>query len=229
MDHRPDPTIPEARTFRHFCRGQVLHLIALAVLWIVAEALAAPALDRTDRFWFRLGLGVTVLHQLVVWLAFRAQLGWGLLHRWWGDRAMGVWSLIFLPLLIARPVLTLICGLSDLGSLQMPDTLALVLGVILLVPAAYTLWSVRRWFGIDRAMGADHFEPRYRAMPLVRRGAFRWSENAMYTFGFLALWSIALFTRSHVALVLALFQHAAIWAHYRGTEQPDMDLIYGRR
>ena len=64
-------------------------------------------------------------------------------------------------------------------------------------------------------------------MPLVTRGAFAWTPNAMYTFGFLGLWAIALFARSHAGLVAALFQHAYIWVHYVCTEQPDMARLYG--
>jgi hypothetical protein len=232
MDPRSiDVVIPAAQSARHVFRGQLLHLAALALLWVVAEALAAPALadSATARFWFRLGLTLAVLHQVVVWLVFRAQLGWGLLTRWWGNDALRIWTLIFLPLLAARPVIVLILGLIDHDSLAMPAGLARGLGVILVLPALYTLWSVWRHFGFERAMGGDHFDVGYRGMPLVREGAFAWSGDAMYTFGFLVLWAIALETRSQSALVLALFQHAAIWAHFHGTERPDMELIYGGR
>src|SRR5438093_373826 len=97
----------------------------------------------------------------------------------------------------------------------------------ILVPSLYTAWSVQRYFGFARAAGADHFRRRYREMPLVTRGAFAWTPNAMYTFGFLGLWAVALFGRSHAGLVAALFQHAYIWVHYACTEQPDMELLYG--
>jgi protein-S-isoprenylcysteine O-methyltransferase Ste14 len=78
-----------------------------------------------------------------------------------------------------------------------------------------------------RALGGDHFRAEIREMPMVRKGAFRWSENAMYVFVFLGLWAIALLTGSQAALGLALFQHAYIWIHYYCTEKPDMELIYG--
>jgi protein-S-isoprenylcysteine O-methyltransferase Ste14 len=96
------------------------------------------------------------------------------------------------------------------------------------VPAVYTLLSVERYFGFERAIGGDHFRSRYRQMPLVKQGAFKWSENAMYAFVFLLLWSIALFAGSWVALSLAVFQHVYVWAHYCFTEKPDMELIYYR-
>ena len=105
--------------------------------------------------------------------------------------------------------------------------IALLLGVVLLAPALYTLWSVGHYFGLARALGGDHFRVKYREMPMVREGAFRWTGNAMYALAFLGLWSIAFLTGSLGALSLALFQHAYVWVHYYCTEEPDMKLIYG--
>jgi len=96
-----------------------------------------------------------------------------------------------------------------------------------MIPAVYAGYSVGRYFGIDRALGGDHFRQRYREMPMVHEGAFAWSSNAMYAFVFLGLWGIALITGSQAALAAALFQHAYIWVHYYCTEEPDMKLIYG--
>jgi len=116
---------------------------------------------------------------------------------------------------------------ADSGSLALSRGVASGLAVFVLLPSLYTAWSVQRYFGLARAAGGDHFRRRYREMPLVTRGAFAWTPNAMYTFGFLGLWAIALFARSHAGLVAALFQHAYIWVHYVCTEQPDMARLYG--
>lgn len=64
-------------------------------------------------------------------------------------------------------------------------------------------------------------------MPLVEQGAFKFSNNAMYTFAFYLLWAITLLIGSQAALSVALFQHAYIWVHHYCTEKPDMDIIYG--
>jgi protein-S-isoprenylcysteine O-methyltransferase Ste14 len=82
---------------------------------------------------------------------------------------------------------------------------------------------------VARALGADHFRQRYRDIPFVREGIFKYSSDAMYAFGFLVLWSIALLTGSRAALVASLFQHAYIWVHLYCTEEPDMQVIYDRR
>lgn len=138
-----------------------------------------------------------------------------------------VWGAIFLPFLLLRPLVVLGLGLADDGSLARFRGLQILLALILLALALYTFWSVARYFGLARALGGDHFRQKYREMPLVQEGAFKYSSNAMYTFGFLVLWSIALFTGSRAALAEALFQHAYIWVHMYTVEEPDMRVIYG--
>ncbi|WP_254766649.1 methyltransferase [Salinilacihabitans rarus] len=230
----PDaPTIPAARSARFLFRGQLLHAAAAVVLATVAWALAVPGftggswLGLTAAGWFRATVGLCVLHQCYGWLAFRGQLGWGLFTRLFGRHDLTVHAALFTPLLLARPVVVLGAGLASPLTLALPRWAELGLGLALLVPAAYTGWSVRRYFGFERALGGDHFRERYRKLPLVEDGAFRWTPNAMYAFAFLGLWSLALLLGSHVALVCALFQHAFVWAHYVGTERPDFELVYG--
>jgi len=70
-------------------------------------------------------------------------------------------------------------------TLLMDIAILRMLAVILLIPAIYLLYSVIRYFGFTRALGADHFDEKYRMLPLVRRGIFRFTDNGMYTYGFL--------------------------------------------
>lgn len=227
------PTIAEARSLRFLFRGQLLHAGAAAVLAAVAWALAAPALGDgswlgvSDVAWFWATIGVSVVHQAYVWLAWRGQLGWGVLTRAFGRYDLAAHGVLFVPLMLTRVLVVFGVGVADPGSLALPRWFQLALGVGLLVPSAYTQWSVARYFGFVRALGADHFRGRYRSGGLVTEGAFAWTPNAMYTFGLLGLWSVGLLLGSHAALVAALFQHAFVWAHYLGTEQPDTEVIYG--
>jgi hypothetical protein len=225
---------PEERPPARFLfEGQPQHLMLLAVLLPGALQLAASALDgshfasRSDSWWLSLLLGVVVVHQLVVWFVFRMQIVYGLLTRLFGRFDMMVWAAMFVPLLVARPALTVALGIADAGSLGLPTAVRIPLGMALLAPAVYTGWSVARYFGFARALGGDHFRRHYRDMPPVRQGAFKYSSNAMYAFAFLALWSIAVLTDSRAALAAALFQHAYIWVHMYCTEAPDMRVLYG--
>jgi hypothetical protein len=213
--------------------GQLQHLMLLALLIPGTLYLAQPALDGSswlgirDWTWFYAVLVVAIIHQVLGWFVFRSQLVFGLFTRLLGNRDLIVWALLFMPLLWARVLLLVGLGLADAGSLTWWRGLQIVLGLILLGPALYTLWSVAHFFGLWRALGADHFRQAYRTMPLVKAGAFRYSPNAMYAFAFLGLWAIALLFGSRAALIAALFQHAYIWVHMCCTEDPDMRLIYG--
>jgi hypothetical protein len=227
-------SLPEASSIQFFFKRQQWHLAAILVLVPLAWAFAANALNTgawlgiPDTTWFWLALGVAIVHQVVVWVVWRSQLGWAVFSKLFGQYDLLVWGLLFIPLLVARPLLVVGLAIANRGSLDLPQPLAVGLGLVLLLPAIYTLWSVARYFGIPRAIGGDHFRSHYRTMPLVKEGAFAWSSNAMYAFAFLGLWSIALLIGSQAALTVVLFQHAYIWVHLYCTEAPDMDLLYGQ-
>lgn len=215
---------------REIFRGQVQHAMLAALLTIGACSL----LQRPDtRFlwlspgcWASIAIAIPLIHQSMVAVVFRAQLHLNLMVRLFGDQALKIWGVMFLPLLVARPVSILVAGLADTGSLGDPRSLQLIFGTILMVPAIWGMHSVVKYFTINRALGGDHFYDRYANMPMVDQGIFKYSSNAMYAFVFLGLWGIALLTGSWNALVLALFNHAYIWVHMYCTEDPDMRIIY---
>lgn len=227
------PDIPAARTPGYLFKGQAFHLLAILGLFAVAYAFAAPVftggtwLGLTVAEWFWLNAALVVVHQVIVWLVFRGQLGWRVMTKIFGRADMAVWGLIFMPMLLLRPVTVLGVALADTSTLALPEWITLVLGLALCVPAVFAMYSVARYFGIPRALGGDHFREHYRRMPLVTGGAYRYTGNAMYGHIFLGLWAIALLSGSQAALAAAFFQHTYIWVHYVATEKPDMDLLYG--
>ncbi|KMQ51322.1 hypothetical protein CHISP_1805 [Chitinispirillum alkaliphilum] len=222
-----------ARSFGFFMKGQIAHLFAILILIPVVWAFAAPVMDGgtifgvRDTTWFWLAVGIPVFHQTLVWIVFRAQLGWAAFSKLFGHFDLFVWGVLFLPLLVLRPILIVGLALVTERTLMLSKIISISLALILIVPSLYTLWSVIRYFGLIRAMGGDHFRISFRKMPLVRQGAFKYSANAMYTFAFFLLWSVALIIGSQAALSVALFEHAYIWVHYYCTEKPDMEIIYG--
>ena len=226
-------SIAEAGTVAFLFHRQWLHLAGLLLLVPICWAFAAPVLGDgewlgvSDTRWFWASVVVAVVHQVMVAFVFRAQLGWSILTRVFSKADMIVWGIAFMPLLVARPMLIFGLAMADAGSAELPHWFGLAAGGALMVPAVYAGYSVGRYFGLDRALGGDHFRQRYREMPMVRKGAFAWTPNAMYGLVFLGLWAIALFAGSLAALAAALFQHAYIWVHYYCTVAPDMDLIYG--
>jgi len=223
-----------ARSWGYFFRGQWIQLLFLVAMLPAAAALSVPAvkdrhwlgLSNTDWFW--VCVVAAIVHQAYVWLAWRSQLGWQAFTRVFGPNDFAAYCAVFFPLLAARPLLIFVVAWVDRESLALPEWIAIVCGSLLLVPALATGYSIQRYSGWARAAGADHFREAYRRMPLVKQGAFRWTDNAMYTLAFSGLWSIAFLLQSRLALVAAIFQHGYIWAHYLATEKPDMNLLYSR-
>lgn len=214
--------------------GQLRHLLMLAALLPGAWCLASPTLGErdwlgvSDTAWFIAAVVIPIVQQMGVALAWRAELCHSAMTRAFGDAGFVIWALSFFPFLVARPLSIMALGLADSGSLEIPSAVGIAAGILLLLPALWTMHSVKKYFGFARALGGDHFFERYRAMPMVREGAFEYSSNAMYGFVFLGLWGIALIFRSQAALAVALFQHAFIWVHWYCTEQPDGVVLYGR-
>lgn len=141
-------------------------------------------------------------------LGFRAYLAWFFLL--FGGRFVSLGALAWL----------------DRGSLNLPPLPRMIATLLLTLPGVYAMYSVRRYFGMARAAGADHFEARYRTMPLVREGIFRFTRNGMYVYAFLLFWAIAVGCNSAAALAVAAFSHLYIWVHFVATEKPDMIYLY---
>lgn len=215
-------------------KGQFQHILLLACLVPGAIFLASPSLDGSswmgipDRTWFYASIIVAIVQQVAGWFVFRFQLVFSLFTRLFGKNDMLVWGIIFFPLLLLRLILGIGLGVADAGSLASFRAIQITVGIILLLPVIYTGWSIGKYFGVTRALGGDHFRQKYREMPLVKEGIFKYSSNAMYAFAFLLFWSIALISGSRAALASALFQHAYIWVHMYCTENPDMEIIYGK-
>lgn len=180
--------------------------------------------------WFWIAIAVPVLHQIVVALLWRAELYHRKMTDWFGEKSFLVFKVIFTILFIGRPITLILLGVSSANTLHLNATLAYVLAVLLFIPFAYTMFSVFHYFGIDRAYGEDHFKPSvYESRPFVRQGMFKYTNNAMYKFGFLILWVIALVFLSKAALLVAAFSHLYIWVHFYFTELPDIKYIYGNQ
>ena len=178
--------------------------------------------------WFILALLIPILHQIFVVVCWRLELYGKKLTEWFGDHAFRDYKKWFAVLILARPVTLVFLAISNKHTLSLDPALALLLSVILVIPATYLFYAVKRYFGFDRAFGIDHFEPdTYRDIPLVKKGIFKYTDNGMYTFGFLILYLPALIWLSKAALLVAVFQHLYIWVHHFCTEKPDMKVIYG--
>ncbi len=212
---------------------QGYHLLSILVLisgaWFAArgEVLDGAWLGISTKTWLILSILFPVLHQIYVVLCWRAELYYGWLSERLGEKAFTIWAIGFMILFLARPITIFALAISNRGTLTIPLGINIPLIGICLAVVVYMAYSFAKYFSMERALGIDHFQPeKYRNIPIVREGIFRWSSNPMYKYAFLALWMIGLIFNSKAALLAALFNHLYIWVHYYFTEYPDMQYIY---
>ena len=172
--------------------------------------------------WFMIAMSVPIIHQAYVWICWRSELCWQSISNTIGFRG---YIFIFFALIITRLSAIVLCFV-DYGSLYKPGWFAWILALILFIPGAYTMYSVKKYFGFLRAAGADHFDPKYKDMPFERRGIFKWIPNAMYTFAIGIPFSFAVATGSQSMFIVAIYTYISIWLHYFCTEKEDFKVIY---
>lgn len=202
--------------------GQLLHFVALTSLllltWFLWVKIGQPF---PILFW--LAISVPIAHQVFVWITWRMELKSKAISNSIGFTS---YLIIFFVLLIGRPIVLLLLAWADSESLGLGLVPRIIVSLVLFVPSMYTMFSVKKYFGFLRASGGDHFDLKYRNMPLVKKGIFKYSGNSMYVFGFLMFWGIAIAFDSKAAILASAFCHVYIWIHYFATEKPDMDYLY---
>ena len=216
-----------------FFERQLEHLLSLIVLvfgvyWASrAEGVLSGSLYGLDTaLWFWLAITIPIAHQVFVWITWRAELHYSTITRIFGDCGFIYYSVVFMLLLIARPIAIAFLASSNQGSLRIDPRVLNIIALVLLIPILYLFYSLVKYFGVKRALGIDHFDAGYREKPLVRKGIFKYANNSMYVFGLLILWLPGLLLASKAALLAALFGHVYIWVHYYTVELPDMRLMY---
>ena len=211
-----------AKTPPNIWYGQSLHFACLVPLLTLVWA-AWKYLDEPFPAAFWSAVAFPVMHQIFVWLAWRFELQSSSISKTIGFRCY----LVFFFLLFGGRFISLLAlAWMDRGSLRLPILPQAILTTLLALLGLYTMYSVKRYFGLVRAAGADHFDPRYRDKPFVKEGIFRFTSNGMYLYGFLLFWAIAVGFNSGAAFTVAAFSHAYIWVHFYATEKPDMDFLY---
>ncbi|MGI9537266.1 MAG: methyltransferase [Desulfocapsaceae bacterium] len=202
--------------------GQLLHFTSLAFLlaltWVAWAYLMKPF-----PFAFWSGVAFPVVHQIFVWLAWRFELQSSAISKSIGFRC---YVAAFFLLFGGRFISLLALAWLDRGSLQLKIVPQVLVTMILALLGIYAMYSVMRYFGMKRASGADHFDFRYRDMPFVKEGIFRFTSNGMYLYAFMLFWAIAVGFNSIAALIVAAFSHAYIWVHFYAVEKPDMEFLY---
>ncbi len=175
--------------------------VLLFLVFVVWRALGEPC---PWVFW--IAVGFPVVHQVFVWLAWRVEL-----LNSATSRAIGFpgYVVVFFILFGGRFISLIALGWLDRDSLQLWMLPRVLMASLFVIVGLYAMYSVQRYFGMMRASGADHFDTKYREMPLVNKGIFRYTDNGMYVYAFLLFWAIGIGFDSSAA-----------------TEKPDMRFLY---
>jgi len=180
--------------------------------------------------WFILSVLSPIIHQIYVLVCWRYELFYNGISNLLGKNGFRIYKICFAILILSRPILVTMLSISNTMTLTIDPIATYIISLILLIPAIYLFYSVKKYFGMDRAFGLDHFQPeKLKNEPFVKKGIFKYTSNGMYTFGFFILWIPGILFQSKAALLVASFQHIYIWVHYYFTELPDIKTIYEKR
>ena len=211
-----------------FFRHQIWHIGGTIVLFYIGSQFA-DLKNNTNTFlginalcWFMIAMAIPLIHQVYTWVCWRSELCWKSISNSIGFKGYLVG---FFILIISRFSAVILCFV-DYGSLYKPGWLAWTLSIIVFIPGAYTMYSIKKYFGFTRAAGADHFYSKYRDMPFEKRGIFKWSSNSMYTFGLAIPFAFAIATGSQSMFIVAVYSYISIWLHYFCTEKEEFKIIY---
>lgn len=218
-------------------RYQVWHFMSIVILIgllylftsLEKESLEGTLWGVSSLTWFWLAVLVPIIHELYVWLVWRMELyGRFFTSRFGLELSFYTYAVNFVLLFFGRLLSIIALATASQNSLEINRVLAYGIVLIFLLLSGYLMYSVVRYFKVKRALGIDHFDKEYKE-PFVKKGIFRFTNNGMYIYGLLIFYIPGLLMLSTPALVLGLFTHLYIWAHYFCTELPDMEKIYGRK
>ncbi len=211
-----------------FFKHQIWHIGGMVILFYIGAQLVELK-NNTNTFigidtssWFMIAMSIPLIHQTYVWICWRSELCWKSISNTIGFKG---YVIIFFILILSRLSAIVLCFI-DYGSLYTPGWFAWSLAIIIFIPGAYTMYSVKKYFGFLRATGADHFDPKSKDLPFENRGIFKWTPNAMYVFAIGIPFSFAVATGSQSMFVVAIYTYISIWLHYFCTEKPDIAIIY---
>jgi hypothetical protein len=219
------------KIFKH----QVWHLMSLLVLILAIKSyvssndqiLSGVFWNVSTTAWLILATAIPVIHQTYVLLIWRFELYQRTFTKRFGvKRAFDLYAGGFSLLFVSRLIAIILLSISNKDTLSLNPIIAYVVAAVITPLVIYLFYSVKTYFTIKRAYGIDHFDKNYNE-PYVKKGIFKYTDNGMYVFGLMVLYLPGLLLLSEAALLVAMFNHIFIWAHYYFTERPDMVEIYG--
>lgn len=177
-------------------KNQLSHFVFLLVsLWAIMficdnypSYFAGKLWGVSSKCWLYLAIGSPIIHQIYVFVCWRLELYYKTISRTFGDNGFVYYKIGFAILILSRPITLTLLAISNANSLVINPNISYLISILLFIPATYLFYSVKKYFGMDRAFGVDHFEPeKAKAFPMVTKGIFKYTSNGMYVFGFIII------------------------------------------
>jgi len=205
----------------------LLILIKLFIVDLIGVS-NGKLLGMNTNIWFWIAIVIPILHQIYVVLVWRFELYKQTFSSRFGvKKAFKLYSIGFSILFVSRLIFIIFLAISNKNTLQIDPIIVYIIVALILPLVIFLFYSVKKYFTVERAYGIDHFDKSYN-VPYVKKGIFKYTNNGMYVFGLMILYLPGLFLFSEAAIIVAIFNHIFIWAHYYFTELPDMKEIYGK-
>jgi hypothetical protein len=176
--------------------------------------------------WLIFAISIPIVHQVYVLVCWRLELHYKLLSKTFGKNAFKIYVIGFFILFVSRLIFIIFLAESNKETFQINPILKYTILSIISLLALYTFYSVKVYFGMDRAAGLDHFDSEIRKLPFVKKSIFKYTNNGMYVYAFLIIYVPSFLYQSKSAFIVAVFSHLYIWVHYYCTELPDIKIIY---
>ena len=213
---------------------QIWHILILIILILGIiilinlenEILLGSLWNVSTKTWLIISLVVPIIHQIYVLLCWRLELHYKLLTRKIGKEAFNFYLIGFFILFISRIIFITLLSESNKNTFDLDMFLKYTIVSVLSIIVIYAFYSVKKYFGLKRAVGLDHFDSSIAELPFVKKGIFKYTNNGMYKYAFLIIYLPAVLNQSKAALLVAVFSHIYIWVHYYFTELPDIKRIY---
>ena len=217
-------------------QGQLLQievgLISLIIFLYFRTLLPTTSekfLGLTASYWYGIAVFLPILHQVVIAPLWRSELLHQGLTRIFGttEKAFLFFKIVFALFFVPRLFIAIPLAILTRNTLPSPLILpAFVFAGIMTPLLIYGFYSVKEYFGVTRAFGADHFFESYRQLPKVKEGLFKYMDNAMYAIVLGITWVPAMYLLSAPGIIVGVFNHLFVWVHYFFIEKPDMKYIY---
>jgi len=168
-------------------------MVLLFVLYFIAKTdatfLSGELNGIPTLYWCILAFLSPIVHQLYVLICWRSELYYKGLSKLFGENGFKLFKIGFAILMLSRLITIILLAISNAYTLNIDKVFSYFISGVLLIPLLYLFYSIRKYFGFDRAIGIDHFYPdQFKSAQMVNQGIVRiWHVASLDSRNFIAI------------------------------------------